>query len=91
MQTKNETKEIINQANVLKQKLEKEFLQNELNPQKQKSIYPDYCIPINADVLTFNLDMFLNEVLRVTNGSIYIFCAKEQFSEIYKTTFWNII
>lgn len=38
----------------------------------------------NADILTFNLDMFLNEVLRVTNGSIYIFCAKEQVSEISK-------
>lgn len=66
-QTKNETKEIINQANVLIQKLEKEFLQNELNPQKQKSIYPDYCIPINADVLTFKFDSLVKKQLELTN------------------------
>ena len=38
----------------------------------------------NADILTFDLDMFLNEVLRITNGSIYIFCGHNQVSEIYK-------
>lgn len=36
-----------------------------------------------ADVLTFNLIDFLEEVYRVTNGVICIFCGKEQFSEIY--------
>lgn len=66
-QTKNETKEIIKQANVLIHKLEKEFLQNELNPQTQKSIYPDYCIPINADVLTFNFDSLVKKQLELTN------------------------
>lgn len=38
----------------------------------------------NADIITFDLDMFLNEVLRITKNSICIFCGKEQFSKIYK-------
>lgn len=37
-----------------------------------------------ADILTFNLIDFLNEVYRVCNGSIYIFCGIEQVSEIFK-------
>lgn len=37
----------------------------------------------NADILTFNLQEFLNEVYRVTKNSICIFCGREQFSEIY--------
>ena len=38
----------------------------------------------NADVITFDLDSFLNEVYRITSGAICIFCGKEQFSKIYK-------
>ena len=38
----------------------------------------------NADIITFNLDEFLKQVLRVTSNSICIFCGKEQFSQIYK-------
>ena len=37
-----------------------------------------------ADILTFNLNEFLNEVYRVTLNSIVIFCGKEQFSGIYE-------
>lgn len=37
-----------------------------------------------ADILTFNLNDFLNEVYRVTSNSIVIFCGKEQFSNIYE-------
>ena len=37
-----------------------------------------------ADMLTFDLDKFLDQVLRVTSNSICIFCGKEQFSCIYK-------
>ena len=37
----------------------------------------------NADILTFDLKKFLNEVYRVTKNSICIFCGREQFSEIY--------
>ena len=37
-----------------------------------------------ADVTTFDLNDFLNEVYRVTSGTIIIFCAKEQLSQIYK-------
>ena len=36
-----------------------------------------------ADVLTFNLNNFLEEVYRVTNGTIIIFCGINQISEIY--------
>lgn len=36
-----------------------------------------------ADVLTFDLERFLNEVYRVSKNSIAIFCSKEQFSFIY--------
>lgn len=36
----------------------------------------------NADVETFNLQEFLNEVYRVTKGTIIIFCGQHQFSEI---------
>lgn len=37
-----------------------------------------------ADILTFDLDEFLNQVLRLAKNSICIFCGKEQFSMIYK-------
>ena len=37
----------------------------------------------NADILTFDLQEFLNNVYEITNGTIIIFCAKEQLSEIY--------
>lgn len=36
-----------------------------------------------ADVLTFDLDEFLTEVYRVTQGTIIIFCGMKQFSQIY--------
>lgn len=36
-----------------------------------------------ADVLTFDLLAFLEQVYRVTSNSICIFCGKEQFSTIY--------
>jgi len=38
----------------------------------------------NADILTFDLKKFLDEVYRITKNSICIFCGKEQFSTIYK-------
>lgn len=34
----------------------------------------------NADELTFDLKSFVDEVVRVTSGSIYIFCSTEQVS-----------
>ena len=37
----------------------------------------------HADILTFNLDDFLNEVYRLTKGTIIIFCGNEQYSTIY--------
>lgn len=37
-----------------------------------------------ADVLTFDLLVFLEQVYRVTSNSICIFCGKEQFSTIYE-------
>jgi len=36
----------------------------------------------DADILTFDLQVFLDEVVRVTKGSIYIFCSTEQVSFI---------
>lgn len=36
-----------------------------------------------ANILTFELDVFLLQILRVTGSSLLIFCAKEQFSQIY--------
>ena len=38
----------------------------------------------SADVMTFDMNEFLNEVYRVTKGTIIIFCGKEQLSEIHK-------
>lgn len=38
----------------------------------------------NADILTFDLQEFLEQVHRVTKNSIVIFCGKEQFSFIYE-------
>lgn len=38
-----------------------------------------------ADTETFSLTDFLSEVNRVTKGSVYIFCASEQLSEIRST------
>ena len=37
-----------------------------------------------ADIITFNLNEFLEEVYRITSNSIVIFCGKEQFSNIYE-------
>lgn len=37
-----------------------------------------------ADELTFDLDKFLEELYRVTNGTIIIFCGKQQMSHIHK-------
>lgn len=36
-----------------------------------------------ADIITFNLDNFLNEIYRLTSGSIIIFCGVNQVSQIY--------
>lgn len=36
-----------------------------------------------ADQMTFDLEDFLNAVYRVTNGTIIVFCAREQISQIY--------
>lgn len=38
----------------------------------------------NADNITFDLSDFLNEVDRITNGTITIFCGIEQMSNIFK-------
>ena len=38
----------------------------------------------NADILSFDIEQFLNEVYRVTKNSICIFCGREQFSLIYQ-------
>lgn len=37
----------------------------------------------NADILTFDLPAFLENVYRITKNSCVIFCGKEQFSIIY--------
>lgn len=36
-----------------------------------------------ADIATFILEDFLDEVYRITKGTIIIFCGKEQFSTVY--------
>ena len=36
----------------------------------------------NADIITFLLDDFIDEVVRVSSGSIYIFCGSVQVSHI---------
>src|SRR5690606_14148324 len=36
-----------------------------------------------ADVLTFDIQEFLNECDRITKGSVYIFCGIGQISEIF--------
>lgn len=38
----------------------------------------------NADIETFEIKNFLDEIYRVSKNSICIFCSKGQFSEIYK-------
>ena len=43
----------------------------------------------DADVVTFDLQEFLASVIRVTSGSIYIFCSTEQVSEIRETLVRN--
>ena len=37
-----------------------------------------------ADVLTFNINDFLREVSRVSDGCIYLFCGYQQLSEIFE-------
>lgn len=37
----------------------------------------------DADILTFDLNAFLNEVTRVTKGTVIIFCARGQMSHIH--------
>lgn len=36
-----------------------------------------------ADIITFDIDEFLEELYRIANSSIIIFCGKEQFSQIH--------
>lgn len=36
-----------------------------------------------ADIITFNLNIFLDEIYRLTSGSIIIFCGVNQVSQIY--------
>lgn len=36
-----------------------------------------------ADILTFDLDEFLKECVRISDGSIYLFCGIGQISQIY--------
>lgn len=36
-----------------------------------------------ADIITFNIDNFLNELYRITKGTIIIFCGINQLSQIY--------
>ena len=36
----------------------------------------------HADIITFPLDEFIDEIVRVTSGSIYIFCGSVQVSHI---------
>ena len=36
-----------------------------------------------ADIITFNLNSFLDEIYRLTSGSIIIFCGVNQVSQIY--------
>jgi DNA modification methylase len=38
-----------------------------------------------ADVVTFDLRQFLDEIIRVGKGTFYIFCSREQMSLIYET------
>lgn len=37
-----------------------------------------------ADILTFNLQEFLEKIYQITKGTIIVFCGKEQLSEIHK-------
>ena len=37
-----------------------------------------------ADIMTFDMNTFLNELYRITKSTIIIFCGKEQMSEIHK-------
>ena len=37
----------------------------------------------DADIITFNLDVFVKECIRISKGSIYIFCGRSQLSKIY--------
>lgn len=38
----------------------------------------------DADIVTFNIQDFLNKIFDVTKSTIIVFCAKEQLSEIYR-------
>lgn len=38
----------------------------------------------DADILTFDLTKFLDEIYRITKGTIIIFCGQSQLSQIYK-------
>ena len=42
-----------------------------------------------ADIVTFDLNMLVSELVRVTKGSIYIFCGTEQVSDIRKILVQN--
>ncbi len=36
----------------------------------------------SADIMNFDLSLFLSEIVRICNGSIYVFCGTEQVSDI---------
>jgi DNA modification methylase len=37
----------------------------------------------DADIVTFVISDFMAEISRICNGSVYVFCGKEQFSTIF--------
>lgn len=41
----------------------------------------------NADIMTFDLEIFLSELYRVTSGTVIIFCGQGQMSEIFNFFF----
>ena len=57
-----------------------------LRTSKERAVYKNGIRIINkgiADKITFDINKFLPELLRVTKGSICVFCGFEQFSQIY--------
>lgn len=43
----------------------------------------------NADIVTFDLESLVAELCRISRGSIYIFCGREQMSTIYRNVTWG--
>jgi len=68
---KKETSQEIMESKMMIKKLEIDFFKNEFKISNNKSKYSDNCIPICADIRSFNFNVLINKQRELTNGKLF--------------------